>query len=206
LNKKIFDILSHLVYINKQCIELGFLAWEGQSPKGRVVGGDLLFSFEHAWLGRSFFPRRGSMDESKIERRACVRFKIPGATVSYQKKSLFFTKPGFIEEFCPLLDISRGGVRFLAQNSLKPNTEVQLKISIPGERIPFTMKGAVKWASPAEGKTFKYQVGVQFHPYGEAKDQNLPANLVKIIALEQKFIDKEEGGEPPDSNKDEFQI
>jgi len=147
------------------------------------------------------------MEESKIERRACVRFKIPGATVSYQKKTMFFTKPGFIEEFCPLLDISRGGVRFLAQNLLKQNTEVMIKISVPGERIPFTMKGAVKWASPAEGKTYKYQVGVQFHPYGETKDQNLPGNLVKIIALEQKFLEKdEEDKEAPDSKKDEFQI
>ncbi len=147
------------------------------------------------------------MDESKIERRACVRFKIPGATVSYQKKSFLFAKPGFVEEFCPLLDISRGGARFLTQSLLKENTEVILKISVPGERIPFTMKGAVKWASPAEGKTYKYQVGVQFHPYGETKDQNLPGNLVKIIALEQKFIDRDkEGGEPSDSNKDEFQI
>ncbi|MBM3284887.1 MAG: PilZ domain-containing protein [Candidatus Aminicenantes bacterium] len=147
------------------------------------------------------------MDESKIERRACVRFKIPGGTVSYQKKTLFFAKSGFIEEFCPILDISRGGVRFLSQNPLKPNTEVLLKISVPGERIPFTMKGAVKWTSPAEGKTYKHQVGVQFHPYGETKDQNLPGNLVKIIALEQKFLDRDtEGEEPPDSNKDEFQI
>ncbi|MGQ9672722.1 MAG: PilZ domain-containing protein [Candidatus Aminicenantales bacterium] len=147
------------------------------------------------------------MDESKIERRACLRFKIPGATVSYQKKTFLFAKPGFVEEFCPLLDISRGGVRFLAQNLLKPNTEIFLKISVPGERIPFTMKGAVKWASPAEGKTYKYQIGVQFHPYGEAKDQNLPGNLVKIIALEQKFLEKrEEGEEPSDSNKDEFEI
>lgn len=148
-----------------------------------------------------------NMDESKIERRACLRFKIPGATVSYQKKTFLFAKPGFVEEFCPLLDISRGGVRFLAQNLLKPNTEILLKISVPGERIPFTMKGAVKWASPAEGKTYKYQIGVQFHPYGEAKDQNLPGNLVKIIALEQKFLEKrEEGEEPSDSNKDEFEI
>lgn len=147
------------------------------------------------------------MDESKIERRACVRFKIPGATVSYQKKSLFFAKPGFIEEFCPLLDISRGGVRFLTQNPVRPNTEVTVKISIPGERIPFSMKGVVKWSSSAEGKTHRYQVGVQFHPYGETKDQNLPGNLVKIIALEQKFIDKEkESEEVPESNKDEFEI
>jgi Tfp pilus assembly protein PilZ len=147
------------------------------------------------------------MDENQIERRACVRFKIPGATVSYQKKVLFFAKPGHIEEFCPILDISRGGVRFLTQNPLKENAEVVLKISVPGERIPFTMKGTVKWMSPSEGKSYRHQVGVQFYPYGEKKDQNLPGNLVKIISLEQKFLEKEdEGEEPSGSKKDEFQI
>ncbi len=147
------------------------------------------------------------MDENQIERRACVRFKIPGSTVSYQKKTFLFARPGYVEEFCPILDISRGGVRFLTQNPLKENTEVVLKISVPGERIPFTMKGNVKWTSPSEGKSHRYQVGVQFYPYGEKKDQNLPGNLVKIIALEQKFLEKEdEGTEPSSSDKDEFQI
>jgi hypothetical protein len=148
------------------------------------------------------------MGENEIERRSCIRFKIPGATVNYQKKALLFAKPGFVEEFCPILDISRGGIRFLTQNPIKPTTEVSLKISVPGERIPFTMKGVVKWSSLGEGKSYRYQVGVQFYAYGEKKDQNMPGNLVKIIALEQKFMDqsKDDGGEPSGSDKDEFQI
>lgn len=147
------------------------------------------------------------MDENEIERRSCLRFKTPGATVNYQKKAFLFTKSGFIEEFCPVLDISRGGIRFLTQNALKPNTDVSLKISVPGEKIPFTMKGMVKWSTLSEGKSYRYQVGVQFNPYGEKKDQNLPGTLVKIIALEQKFLEKsKEGGEPSGSDKDEFQI
>jgi len=148
------------------------------------------------------------MAENEIERRSCLRFKIPGATVNYQKRSILFTKPGFIEEFCPVIDISRGGIRFLSQNALKPTTDVSMKISVPGEKIPFTMKGVVKWSSLSEGKSYKYQIGVQFNPYGEKKDQNQPGNLVKIIALEQKFLEKakDEGAEPSGSDKDEFQI
>lgn len=146
------------------------------------------------------------MGENEYERRSCVRFKIPGATLDYQKKSLF-PKPGYIEEFCPVIDISRGGVRFLTQKPMKPETEVMVRISIPGERIPFSMKGMVKWSSPSEGKTYQYQAGVQFHPYGDKKDENLPQNMVKIMALEQKFIDKDkEGAGSPGSDKDEFQI
>lgn len=146
------------------------------------------------------------MGENKYEKRSCVRFKIPGATLDYQKKSLF-PKPGYIEEFCPVMDISRGGIRFLSQKPMKPETEVTVRISVPGERIPFSMKGTVKWSSPNEGKTYQYQAGVQFHPYGDKKNENLPQNMVKIMALEQKFIEKDkEDKESPGSDKDEFQI
>lgn len=146
------------------------------------------------------------MAENEIERRTCIRFKIPGATVNYQRKSLF-PKPGFVEEFCPVLDISRGGVRFLTQKVLKPDTDVTLRISVPGERIPFSLKGVVKWSSPSEGKSYQFQVGVQFNPYGMDKDQNLPQTMVKIMALEQKFAEKPEpDGEPSGPDKDEFQI
>lgn len=146
------------------------------------------------------------MRENEHERRSCVRFKIPGATVDYQKKTLL-PRPGFIEEFCPVIDISRGGIRFLTQKPIKPDTEVTVRISVPGERIPFTMKGIVKWSSQSEGKTYQYQAGVQFHPYGDKKDENLPQNMVKIMALEQKFIEKSRpGGESDEPEKDEFEI
>jgi hypothetical protein len=146
------------------------------------------------------------MAESGYERRSCIRFKIPGATVDYQRKTIL-PKPGFIEEFCPLVDISRGGVRFLAQKPLKPETEVSVKVSIPGERIPFTMKGLVKWSASTEGKTFNYQIGVKFHPYGDKKEENLPQNMVKIMALEQKYAEKpEDGNGASGPDKEEFEI
>lgn len=148
------------------------------------------------------------MSEEGYERRSCVRFKIPGATVDYQRKTLL-PLPGFIEEFCPLLDISRGGIRFLAQKPLKAESEVSVKISIPGERIPFTMKGTVKWSSSTEAKSYNYQIGVKFYPYGDKKEENLPQNMVKIMALEQKYAGQAEpGGEGgnPAPEKDEFEI
>lgn len=131
------------------------------------------------------------MEQKEMERRLCLRFEIPGATVSYKKKSLLSSKEEFDEEFCPVLDISRGGLRFLCQNEMKVTSKIILKISVPGEKIPLTQKGVVRWSSFAVGKSYKYQIGVQFNPYGEKKDQNYPGNLVKIIALEQKFVPQE---------------
>jgi len=127
------------------------------------------------------------MEHKEIEKRACIRFELPGATVSYKKK-LFFSKKKYGEEFCPVLDISKGGLRFLCQRPLKNKSKAYLKISIPGERIPLTQIGQVQWASFSAGKSYKYQIGVQFNPYGEKRGQNSPENLTKIIALEQIIL------------------
>lgn len=140
------------------------------------------------------------MEEKKIDGRSCLRFEIPGATVSYKKKTLLSSKEKHDEEFCPVLDLSRGGLRFLTQKPLKINSIVNLKIALPGEKIPLIQNGRVRWASFYVGKSYKYQIGVQFDPYGEKKRQNYPGNLTKIIALEQKFVPPEKS-EPEKTEK-----
>ncbi|NIM91701.1 MAG: PilZ domain-containing protein [Candidatus Aminicenantes bacterium] len=127
------------------------------------------------------------MVENEIENRACVRFEVPGATVIYQEKKLFSAQEKDEEEFWPVLDMSRGGFRFLCQKPLKSNTRAYLKISIPGESAPMNLTGQVRWTSFNPGKSYKYQIGVQFNPYGEESGQNSPENLERLIALENKF-------------------
>ena len=123
------------------------------------------------------------MENKEAEKRTCIRFAIPGATVSYEFED-------YTEEFSPLIDISRGGVKFLGKYPLDINADITLKISIPSERTPLALHGKVRWISFVEGKD-QCQVGVQFNPYGEKERQNYPGNLVKIISLEQKFAPKE---------------
>jgi hypothetical protein len=136
------------------------------------------------------------MAEKGIERRLCQRFKIPGATISYRKEKLFSSRKKIDEEFCPVLDVSRGGVRFLTQKLLKFKSRISLQLSIPGERVPLDLKGRVRWSNFNAGKSYKYQAGVQFNPYGLEKDQNIPQALTKIVALEQKFVEPETGAAP----------
>ncbi len=131
------------------------------------------------------------MEFKGIERRACRRFEIPDATASYTQNELFTSEKKYEEESCPILDISRGGIKFLGKKRLEIDSELNMKIFIPGETTPLSFKGSVRWISVSEDKG-KYQVGVQFNPYGEKKGQNYPGNLVKIIALEQKFLAQNE--------------
>ncbi len=123
------------------------------------------------------------MEDKEIEKRTCIRFEIPGATVSYEFQD-------HVEEFSPLVDISRGGLKFIGKKAPEMNSEVTLNISIPGERIPLTLFGTVRWISYIE-RTDQYFIGVQFNPYGEKEKENYPGNMVKIIALEQKYAIKE---------------
>jgi hypothetical protein len=123
------------------------------------------------------------LKEEEVEKRTCIRFRIPGATVSYQFKKQ-------VEEFSLLVDISRGGLKFIGKKPPEMHIEVTVKISVPGERIPLTMNGKVRWISYIEDKE-QYYVGVQFNPYGEKPGMNYPGNMVKIIALEQKYAIKE---------------
>jgi Tfp pilus assembly protein PilZ len=123
------------------------------------------------------------LEEKGIEKRTCIRFQIPGATIKYQFKE-------HVEEFSPLVDMSRGGLKFLGKKPPEIHTEVTLDISIPGEKIPLTLHGKVQWISYVEAKD-QYFIGVQFNPYGEKQGENYPGNMVKIIALEQKYAIKE---------------
>jgi len=130
------------------------------------------------------------MSEEGLEKRSCARFRIPGATAAYKKdKGLFKRSSEYSAEFLPVLDISRGGIRFLSNENVPMDTKLHLSIQVPGDPSPLGIEGTVRWAAPNVGHSFRYQVGVQFFPYGEKKGMNYPGTLVKIIAYEQKFLD-----------------
>jgi Tfp pilus assembly protein PilZ len=136
------------------------------------------------------------MGEKGMERRLCQRFKIAGATVAYRRDRLFSSKAKVDEEFCPVLDLSRGGVRFLTQKPLKFKSKISIQLAIPGERAPLDLKGRVRWSTFNAGQSYKFQAGVQFNPYGLEKDQNPPQTLTKIVGLEQKFAEAEAPARP----------
>lgn len=131
-----------------------------------------------------------AMKEKETERRFCARFVIPGAVVYWRKDRLVF--PGkFTEEYYPVFDISRGGLRFLNHQMLEVGTAVELKIEIPGESSPLMVRGSVAWTSLNPGKSYKYQTGIQFAPFSEQsgqKGENSRETLERIISFEEKFI------------------
>ena len=96
-----------------------------------------------------------------------------------------------VETSCFIVEISCGGIRFLNQNSLGLNDQVLVEVSLSEEKQPLTLQGQVKWCDLHSGKSYRYQTGVQFNPYGQKKGQNAPEILKQLKSLEEKFIKKE---------------
>jgi hypothetical protein len=71
------------------------------------------------------------MEAKGAERREHKRFNIPGATVSVRLEKYFFSRRRYVEEFYPVMEISRGGIRFVGQRLISTTSKVSLKIAIP---------------------------------------------------------------------------
>ncbi len=128
------------------------------------------------------------MEYKGINRRAYKRIKIKGATVTYKEGRFFFSKKQYVEEFYPIVEISRGGIRFLGKKLFTISSQVSLKISLPEEPSPLILKGQVRWTSLNPAMSYKYQIGIQFDPFAWKKGCNHPEVLEKIMKLEQKFL------------------
>jgi hypothetical protein len=127
------------------------------------------------------------MEAKRPERRAHKRFNVPGATVSIKLEKFFFSRRRYVEEYYPVIEISRSGIRFVGQRLLSTASKVSLKIAIPDQNSPLVLKGRIRWSSSSPMARYKYQFGVQFNPYGNKRGLNDPEILEKIIMLEKKF-------------------
>ena len=126
-----------------------------------------------------------------IEKRTCIRFQVPGATLAFKKRGFFSASFDYEDDGLPILDLSRGGLRFLSNQDLRIKAKVQLKISIPEQEELLYLEGRVRWTRPNAGFSYKFQIGVQFNPYGLAEHQNSPAALNMLESLEEKHADEE---------------
>jgi len=119
---------------------------------------------------------------SHVERRACVRFNVPDASVSWVHPRRLPFGSATTETGCRLMDLSRGGARFLSSGSLKPGARLELEIAVPDGERPMLLSGRVSWSwlHPSHS----YEVGVEFDPYGDVPGANAPEVLDRIVVLE----------------------
>ncbi len=120
----------------------------------------------------------------RSERRECRRFHVPGMTLSYRVRGVLGLGNGDAEEEVPVVELSKGGLRFFSDRKIREGRRIDLEVQIPDESESLPITGVVKWRLPAPSRSYKYQVGVQFLPYGEGRGRNPRKVLEKISALE----------------------
>ena len=153
---------------------------------------DFLYSRKRKSPYKRDLEARFSMGYKGTEKRTCIRFQVPGATLAFKKKGFFSASFDYEDDGLPILDLSRGGLRFLSNQDLRIKSQVHLKIAIPEKEELLYLDGKVRWTRPNAGFSYKFQIGVQFNPYGLGENQNSPAALNMLESLEEMY-ESEEG-------------
>jgi Tfp pilus assembly protein PilZ len=90
----------------------------------------------------------------------------------------------FSGDYFPVLDISRGGAKFVCSHRVRPGTSIVLLLSIPGLDEAIEIQGVIRWTNRNPEQSYRFQVGVAFSPYGKKKNENPPEVLEKLRQLE----------------------
>jgi len=131
-----------------------------------------------------------------LKKRKCERFLIPGTTLYYGKKAgkFFSFRQKYSEDYYPVINISRGGAKFLCNERLRAGIELMVKLNIPGIQETPEIIASVRWISKNPEQSYKYQTGIAFNSYGTGKNEN-PLSLLAFMK------DMEELGAIENQNK-----
>ncbi len=121
-----------------------------------------------------------------VERRASVRLEIPGASLRYRLRGLFGPKSG--EDFCPVENISRGGLKMLCRRPLRPGQKLAIDVVFEEDDARFDWKGQVVWIFPVQNRDFAFAAGISFAPYQDSGDEQAAAVRAVLEKLEKKYL------------------
>lgn len=95
-----------------------------------------------------------------FERRSKKRFPAEKCVVTYSKSNLFSFLKKAPPSTYPLINMSTGGLQFLANDSLSRGVPLDMTVKVPGYVDPIKMKGKVSWSKKIPQGL--YRIGVQF--------------------------------------------
>lgn len=119
-----------------------------------------------------------------MKKRSCNRFYIPGATLHYRESSFFFLKGKFTQDHFPVINLSKGGAKFLSHKRLTPGKDILIRLNIPGRENSCEILGDVRWISRNPEQSYKYQTGISFKSFGNGRKKNSKTILDFLTNLE----------------------
>ncbi len=116
-----------------------------------------------------------------VKKRSCRRFVIPGTTLSYKEKKWFSFRKAYNDDYLPVLDLSRGGAKFLSHTKLIPGTDIKIRLRIPGYDKIWSILAQIRWINKNPEQSYPYQIGISFHSFGTRKNKN-PIELLNFLS------------------------
>jgi hypothetical protein len=123
------------------------------------------------------------------ERRAFLRFAVPGAAVSSKSDG----QNSFSEADMPLADISRGGLAFLSNNPPAVESDIFIQIFLPQGKEYLALLGRVVYSIPhGAGLIYGYRIGVQVKAFLQTEPGSSSDSLKAIESYEWKYAKRNE--------------
>ncbi len=122
-----------------------------------------------------------------MKKRSCRRFVIPGTTLSYKEKKLFSFQKNYNDDYLPVLDLSKGGAKFLCHQKLVPGKDIKVRLSIPGYDKIWSVLAQIRWINKNPEQSYPYQIGISFHSFGTAKNKNSIELLNFLSRIESRY-------------------
>ncbi len=117
-----------------------------------------------------------------MKKRTCRRFVIPGTTISYKEKKLFSFQKNYNDDYLPVLDLSKGGAKFLSHQKLTPGKDIKIQLRIPGYDKIWSILAQIRWINKNPEQSYPYQIGISFHSFGTKKGKN-PIELLNFLSM-----------------------
>lgn len=100
------------------------------------------------------------------------------------EKPVFFFTSRYSADYYPVVNLSKGGAKFLCHQRLSPGKQITIKLNIPHIDPALEILASVKWISKNPEQSYRYQTGISFNSYGERKGQNSAEILSLLEGLE----------------------
>jgi Tfp pilus assembly protein PilZ len=119
-----------------------------------------------------------------LKKRNCKRFNIPGVTLYFREKNFFFFSGKYSADYFPVINLSKGGAKFLCHQRFSPGNRITIRLDIPGMDQTHEILASIKWISKNPEQSYRYQTGISFNSYGKRKNENSMEVLSFLEALE----------------------
>lgn len=126
------------------------------------------------------------MSEDK-QKRESLRFEVPGATVNYQPESFLSHENLLGEDNCPIVNMSRNGLCFMSREELFPDSNINIKIIVPGRDTTLNVRGHIRWTTLDQLKDYKYVIGIEFVMDSIFKGLSASDELAELFSLEETY-------------------